>query len=239
MTRRLILTLAGITLASATAFAQGEAGLQFEHLKGYQPFVGKWRYEGPFMEEVPGLIEEDANCVIEVTRRWILDKNAIEEKTTLEIVGGRTFHAQSLIGWNASEQTIVKGGMDSLGGVGLGTAVIDSDEKSVTITSEGVDAEGEETSTAILLTKTGKDTLEWQATQRTGGLLQGPSPVYTFKRVPRGKKPVAKKIRQPKRIMELRKPKVIQRKVIKRAPSKKLPQPIQPSQLRKQPPPIK
>jgi hypothetical protein len=39
-----------------------------------------------------------------------------------------------------------------------------------------------------VVTKTGKDTLTWQAPERVGGIVEGPSPVYTFKKVERAKR---------------------------------------------------
>jgi hypothetical protein len=60
----------------------------------------------------------------------------------------------------------------------------------VTLTSEGVNDDGESFSFKGVVTKTGKDTITWQALERSGGDLEGPSPVYTLKRVKRaaGKK---------------------------------------------------
>ena len=34
-----------------------------------------------------------------------------------------------------------------------------------------------------VVTVTGKDTLTWHGPRREGGLVEGPSPTYTFKRV--------------------------------------------------------
>ena len=55
-------------------------------------------------------------------------------------------------------------------------------------TRQGVDGDGEQTTFKAVVTKTGKDTLTWEALERTGGFVEGPSPVYTYKRVERKKK---------------------------------------------------
>ena len=52
----------------------------------------------------------------------------------------------------------------------------------------GVDGDGEKTSSKIVITKIDKDTLTWQAVERTGGSSEGPGPAYTFKRAKREKK---------------------------------------------------
>ena len=75
----------------------------------------------------------------------------------------------------------------------LGTVVFDRKAKTCTVTEKGIDGDGEETSLVGVVTKTGPDTLTWQALSRTGGIAEGPSPVYTFKRVKR-----AKRLRQAK-----------------------------------------
>ncbi len=112
------------------------------------------------------------------------------EDLFVEIEGEKKISGKALIGWNAADQKIVYGGMGSLGGMGLGTVVFDRQAKTSTLTSKGVDGEGEETSIKTVVTKTGKDTLTFQVLERTGGIIEGSSPVYTFKRVPRaaGKK---------------------------------------------------
>jgi hypothetical protein len=53
---------------------------------------------------------------------------------------------------------------------------------------KGTDGDGEDTSLKAVVTVTGEDTLTWQALERTGGVAEGPSPVYTFKRAKRAKK---------------------------------------------------
>ncbi len=100
-----------------------------------------------------------------------------------------------LNGWNAAENRIVHGGMDSTGSMSLGTITADKAAKTITLAGEGVDGDGKEFAFKNVVTKTGKDTLTWQALERTGGDVEGPSPVYKFERVKRtgkAKKPTAK-----------------------------------------------
>jgi hypothetical protein len=74
--------------------------------------------------------------------------------------------------------------------MGLDTRVIEG--KTLTSTSEGIDAEGVPSSSKVVMKKTDKDTFTWQAVERTGGDIEGPSPVYEFKRVKRTGKKAAK-----------------------------------------------
>ena len=96
---------------------------------------------------------------------------------------------KDLTGWDAKEEKIVQGGMNSSGGISAGSVTHDKAAKSLTISLTGVDGEGKEMSSKVVMTKTGKDTYTWQAMERSGGLVEGPSPIIEFKRV----KPQAKK----------------------------------------------
>jgi hypothetical protein len=57
------------------------------------------------------------------------------------------------------------------------------------LTAKGIDIGGEHTSFQGAVTKTGKKTLNWQTLRRIGGIVEGPSPTYTFKRVKQAKQP--------------------------------------------------
>jgi hypothetical protein len=128
--------------------------------------------------------------VSEVSGRWILNRNAVELQWTNQFQGGKTVSGKGLIGWNAAEEEIAFGGMDSLGSMSIGTITFDDDGKTSTLTSKGVDAEGETTEFKAYFKQVDKDTLTWKALHRSGDILEGESPVYKFKRVKRqgGKK---------------------------------------------------
>jgi hypothetical protein len=185
-----------VVLVCGVSYGQQEPGPGFQHLKCLRPKLGDWRYEGPLLEDVPDFAEKGARLVVQVSRRWALNKSAIEENMSIEVEGGIRFLGKSLIGWNAAEEQIVYGGMNSLGGIGLGAVSPNEKAKTFTFTSEGVDGEGEEVSAKQVLTQTGEDTLTYQALERHGGPVEGPSPVYTFKRVKRAKQP--KRLKQAK-----------------------------------------
>ncbi len=169
-------------------------GQPSDHLKDFAPFIGTWRYEGPLKQAIPELATEDTKCVIQFSWRRTLDKQIVMNDWMVEFEGGKKLSGKSLIGWNAADEEIISGGLDSMGGMGMGTVVIDRAAKTMTVSAEGVDAEGEKTSGTNVTTKTGQDTLTFQITERTGGLIDGPSPVYEFRRVPRAgdKKKTAK-----------------------------------------------
>ena len=140
--------------------------------------------KGPFAEKAA----KGSKMVVDISWRWILDKQVIMYDWTIDFQGGPKISGKELIGWNAADSKIVGGGMNSLGGMAIGTRVIDG--KTITSTNEGVDGEGVKSSYKNVIKKTDKDTFTWQAVERTGGDVEGPSPVYTFKRVKRtrGKK---------------------------------------------------
>ena len=118
----------------------------------------------------------------------ILNGSAVETNWSFVLKGGVEVIGKTLSGWDAKEEKIVQGAMSSDGGVRVGSVAHDKAAKSLTISLTGVDGDGEETSSKIALTKTGKDTLTWQALERKGGIVEGPSPVHSYKRVKRAKK---------------------------------------------------
>lgn len=193
MKRLTVMLIAGAAIL-AGGFAVGqEPGPGFEHLKPYGPMLGTWRYEGPLLEELPGIAEKGTPCVFQFSWRRILNRNVVMEDWSFEIKDGKKLSGKALIGWNFAEQRIVYGGMDSLGGMGLGTVVFDRRAKTSTLTSEGVSPTGNNTTFKGVVTKKDRDTLTWQALQQSGGIVEGPSHVYTFKRVPRAKRGKAAK----------------------------------------------
>jgi hypothetical protein len=153
-------------------------------MKVFAPLIGSWRYEGPVLEDVPGIAKKGAKIVSELTWKWKANKNAVERLWTAEL-GGLKFSSTLLIGWHPGENRLVCGGMNSMGGISLGTGVIDMEARTCTLTQRGVNVEGEPTSAEAITTLTGEDTITWQATHREGIIVEGPSPVYTYHRVNR------------------------------------------------------
>jgi hypothetical protein len=168
-----------------SAIARG--GEPNEHLKGYGPMIGTWRYEGPLLEDVPDVAEKGSKLVFQFTWRRILDKRVVVEDWFAELAGGTTWSGTALIGWNAGDKKLVFGAMSSDGSMSMGTVEFDRQAKTCTVTEKGVDGEGNPTTFKGVVTKMGKDTLTWQALERTGGDLDGPSPVYEFQRFKRTK----------------------------------------------------
>lgn len=185
---RIVTALTMIACTCGLTFGQEEPGPNFEHLKSYGPFIGTWRYEGPLLEDVPGFAEKGTEFEIQFSWRRILNKNVVEENWMFGMKDGASVSGKALIGWDSSEKQITQGGMDSLGGMGLGTVAVDRSAKSLTLTSRGRGGDGKETTFKGVVAQTGKDTLTWQALERTGGMVEGQSPVYTLKRIKREKR---------------------------------------------------
>lgn len=189
--KRIVCALTLVALTYGLSSGQEEPGPNFEHLKGFGPYIGTWKYEGPLLEELPDFGEKGTECEIQFTWRRILNKNAVEQTWNFGVKGGVPVTGKALIGWDSKEQRITQGGMNSLGSMGLGTIVLDKVAKTLTLTSQGINGQGEESTVKSVVTKTGKDSLTWKALERTGRLADGESPEYVLKRVPR-KKPAAK-----------------------------------------------
>jgi hypothetical protein len=166
--KQILVTLTVLLLTCGVTYGQDEPGPGSEHLKAYGPMLGTWRYKGPLLEDVPGIAEQGTKLVVQASWRRILNKSAVEYNWSVTFEGGTEFSGKALIGWNADEEKIVYGSMNSIGDLNWGTVTPDDAAKA--------------------LTKTGKDTLTLQALERTGGIVEGPGPAYSYKRVERAKK---------------------------------------------------
>lgn len=183
--KSVIMTLSAGILVCGMAHGQEEPGPNQELLKSHRPVIGTWRYEGPLLESIPEFAEKGTKYVNQISWKWILDKYAVEIAWFSEFEDGKRISGKGLIGWNAAEKEITFGGMDSSGGISLGTIVMEDGDKVSTLTSEGISGNGEKTTFKGIINVTGKDTLTWHAAERTGGLVEGPSPKYSFTRVKR------------------------------------------------------
>jgi hypothetical protein len=186
--RKIVFPLLVLVLTCGVTSGQEEPAAVSEHLKCFGPFIGNWQYKGPLKEDIEGIGEKGTKFVAQSSWRWILNGRAVEKNWSYKFEGGAEVAFKALIGWNADDEKIVQGGMSSIGAVTLGSVTHDKAAKSLTSTVKGVNGKGEEFSRKEVITKTGKDTYTWQALERTGGKVEGPSPVYTPKRVKRAKK---------------------------------------------------
>ena len=187
--KKIILSLVVLVLSCGVSYGQEKPAALSEYLKCFGPFLGTWQYEGPMQEDFEGVAEKGTQIVVQVSRKKILNGSAVEENWTIEFGGGAELTGKSLTGWDAKEQKIVNGGMSSDGAISAGSITHDQAKKSLSFSLTGVDGDGEETSSKVVITKKDRDTYTWQTVERTGGPADGPSGIYTFKRV----KPQAKK----------------------------------------------
>ena len=190
--KSIVTALTVVLLACGVSDGQEEPAAVSEHLKCFGPFIGNWQYEGPLREDLEGMAEKDAKLVFQGSYKRILNGSAVESNWSVEFEGGGRISGKDLYGWDAKEEKIVEGGMSSNGGINVGSVTHNKAAKSLTFNSKGVDGDGEKTSSKIVITKVDKDTVTWQAVERSGGSAEGPSPVYTFKRVKRQAKKQAK-----------------------------------------------
>ena len=136
-----LLIVAVAATTSGLAVAQ-EASLVPGPLRDLRPLVGTWRYEGPLLEDVPGIAEKGSKYVFQGTFRFILDRQVLMEDWVARFAGGEKFTVKGMTGWNAAENRLVNGAMDSAGGMNLGTLEIDSEGMASTLTTAGVDGDG-------------------------------------------------------------------------------------------------
>lgn len=181
--KRIVTALVAVAATCSVSLGQDRTQLVSEHLKGIGPMIGTWRYEGPLLEEVPGIAKKGSPYLLEVSWMLILDNNVIEEKWSATYEGGKKQSGKALIGWNTAEKQLTRGGMDSGGGMSLGVVAFADDAKSSTLTGKGIDGNGKAISFKNTIRITGKDSLTLQALERAGTIVEGPGPIYTLKRV--------------------------------------------------------
>jgi hypothetical protein len=181
--KRIIAVLVAVAMTCGISLGQDKTGPNSEHLKGFDPMIGTWRYEGPLLEDVQDIAKKGTNFVFQFSWKRILDKSAVEENWGVEYEGGKKISGKAITGWNAAKKQLVYGGMDSLGGMTWGTITPDTATKTMPLTAKGIDGDGKETSFIGIVKKTDEDTLTWQGLGRVGGGETGDSPVYTLKRV--------------------------------------------------------
>ena len=89
------LLIISISLVVCTGVALGaQPAKPNEHLKGFRPFIGTWRFEGPSPEEVPGFVEKGSKCDVQFSWRWILDKQAVMQDLLVEFEGNKQIHSE-------------------------------------------------------------------------------------------------------------------------------------------------
>ena len=182
--KRVVFALAAAVIVCRVSWGQEEVVTShFEHLKCYQQLIGQWQYEGPILEDIKGVVEKGGEVSARVSYRWIVEKNAIESNFNFEVKDGMKGTAKNLILWDPSEKRILEGGVNSLGGHVMSSVTYDAANKSWTMESKGVDGKGEPTSATVVITMQDENTYIYQAFNRQGGLAEGDSPKYTYKRV--------------------------------------------------------
>ncbi|MGF1579952.1 MAG: hypothetical protein ACFCD0_11375 [Gemmataceae bacterium] len=92
----------------------------YKHLKKLQPLVGKFTGESVAVG-TPGIVEKGTKLSWTLTRKWILNKNAIAQSVILKAGKKTLWRTQGMIGWDSLNKQIVQGGFDSVGGHGMST----------------------------------------------------------------------------------------------------------------------
>lgn len=189
--KRVVTGLCVVVLLCGVAYGQSTPGSNYEHLKCFDQLIGNWIYDGPLLEDIPGIGEKGTKAVTHISFAWILNKNAVEAMWSIEPVAGTKIAGKGLLGWDVAGQRIIGGGMNSAGGHDLSTMTYDPATKTLTSKEEGTDGEGKANTSTNLMTLSDPDTLVFQITERTGGSVQGDSPKLILKRVALPKRPTA------------------------------------------------
>jgi hypothetical protein len=152
----------------------------YENLKSYEALIGTWVYEGPLLEDVPGMAKKGSRYYYEGSFEWILDKGAIEEYWQAKFAGGVTVSAKALTGWG--DKKVVSAGVFSGGGYFHADVTLNQEGKTWRYESKAVDGEGKKSSETFILELVDDNTLIVHSKDREGTEMPPESPKYTFKK---------------------------------------------------------
>lgn len=126
----------------------------YGHLQDLEPMIGTW-------------IADEHDAKMEVTCRWMTNKNFIERRYTVQRGGEETSSGTQLIGWDPLERRIQSWTFTSDGGYAVGSW--SRRENGWTVASRGVTADGTTTASVNLVTFVDRDAVTWQSVERSAG----------------------------------------------------------------------
>jgi hypothetical protein len=154
-----LLTVTASFCVMANMAVGQEAPSNYEHLKEYgEVIIGEWVTEFDVDFDYPPLVKKGDKALIKDVNKWILNKNAIDSQTNIEVNGVTILSAHGTIGWDKAAKRIVSYGFNSLGGRGEG--VIEKRGDKWYSAGNGVDAMGKVGAGMSILTIIDSDTRE-------------------------------------------------------------------------------
>ena len=186
--KQVVGALIAVLSLGSLANGQQQPAASYEQLKSFDQLAGTWIYEGPALEDIPGLVAKGDRVTVRTSWQWILDKHALETQWVIEIPEKFSLVGRGLIAWDGAGSRIVGGGVDSTGGHSLDVTTYDAATKTWTTESRGADGSGKQTTATVVQKLIDADTMTWQITEQSGG---EPSGVYTLKRGEAGQEEAA------------------------------------------------
>ena len=169
-------------IAAAAVSAAAAQDAPKEHLAVMEPLIGKWVYEGPAKEEIPGLVAQGAKMEVIDEYVWSMSGKAILHHVVLRTGGQTAFELTSLIGWDAKREQITEGGFTSPGGTLHNDWNVSGNK--IIVSNRGVEPDGTESSATNIFELTGPNAFTWKSTKRVrDGESLPDSPQYELKRV--------------------------------------------------------
>lgn len=169
-----------LLLAASVVVGQARDTSSHPELKGLEPLIGSWKYEGTLHDDVPGLAEKGAEITAVNTFRWILRGKAIQLDWSTKIDGQLAGTGRALLGWDGTTNKIMEWALTDKGNHS-GQWKRQGDQW--IYTSAGMGPEGK-TAASIVYTDIGSDSYTFQARDRVYGEAKLPDmKTYVFKRV--------------------------------------------------------
>ena len=167
-----------LLLAASMVVGQTSASSNYEHLKQIEWIIGEIEWTSEAEKEIPGVCEKGDKLCGWAEHEWVLNKNAIVVRLSIETAdkGIEVLSYQGMIGWDAGETRIVSGGFNSIGS--HSTSVWSCEGDKWLLKGKGVLGTGEKTTSTLVISNIGAESLTVQTVDRTEGdeaLPDGPA----------------------------------------------------------------
>jgi hypothetical protein len=156
----------------------------YKHLKQIEWIIGEIEWTTEAEKDIPGVCEQGDKLWGWAEHEWVLNKNAIVVRLSIETAdeGTEVLSYQGMIGWDAGEERIVSGGFNSMGS--HSTSVWSREGDKWLLEGKGVLGTGEKTTSTLVISNIGAESLTVQTIDRTEGDEALPdSPVIELIRV--------------------------------------------------------
>ena len=86
-----------------------------DRLKGLEPLIGSWVYDGVLQEDAPGLGKKGDSFKLTASHRWVLGKSAFQLDWKTDVGGKEANRGRALVAWDPASKTIMEWAVSTSG----------------------------------------------------------------------------------------------------------------------------